>query len=385
MTLSWNLDVDWPGTSTFTNENGRLLALSTRRGRNSVYSSSGKTPMFLGEGWFTLENYDDRYNPLNVASPLYGNMLPGRLVKLSAVDGSTYRVFTGYLADIRPQGTRSQTAIMKIVDGSRFLSRQKCQAASPQSNYLVSAAINDLLTQSEFPLISSVATFPLTFPITLGEQNIEDNGDTIDSFTPPTNSTIWDALNDIAEAFLGSIFIDEYGTVVYKTRSSSINNVGSINTDDVDPDVEQDMPWDTIWNDLKITPTVGATQTGSDSTSRTTYGPSTFEISSNPFIQSEAQAANIITMLLYYLPVLKRGIRIKMNPNSSLQFSPELLDSSTIYIPELGIDGVYDYGFIQHQWVAGGECITTFGLEPNYQETAGLQVFPLTFPITLGW
>jgi hypothetical protein len=385
VTLSWNLEVDWPGTGTFTDERNRLLGLSTRRGRNSIFTESGKTPMFMGEGWFQLENYDDRYNPFNASSPLYGNMLPGRLVRVSAVDGVTYRVFTGYLADIRPQGSRSQTAIMKIVDGSRYLSKQKCSAVTPQSNYLVSAAIDDLLAMSLWPLVSSVATFPLTFPITLGSQSIENNGDTIDSFSTNTNQTIWDALNDIAEAFLGTIYIEKGGALAYRTRTTAPVTISSFSADDVDPEIEQDMPWDTIWNDIRITPTAGGEQTGSDSASANTYGPSTFSITGNAFIQSAAQANDIITMLLLYLPVLKRGIRVNMNPNSSLQFSPELLNSTNVYIPELGIDGLYDIGYIQHEWVAGGECHTRFGLEPNYYETAGLQVFPLTFPITLGW
>lgn len=390
MTLSWNVNVDWAGTGSLTDERGRATRITTRRGRNTNYSSSGKTPMFMGEAWVELENYDNRYDPLYSFGPLYGDLIPGKFVQIVANDtGTSKPVFTGYIADIRPQGPGSQKAIMYLCDGSRWLSKQKCQTATAKPNCLVSTAMSDLLTQSAWPLVSSLDVFPLTFPIALGLQLVENNGDTIDSFTPPTSLSIWEALTDIAEAFLGTAYISAEGKFVYTTRSAvRYLPIGTLTADDLDNQIQQSMPWDQIWNDLQITPqSPGTLQTDSDAASAALYGQSTFALSGNLFIQSSTQATNMLSVLINYLPALKRGLKIRVLANSPVQFVPELVNSVKVTISELGIDNYYDFGAIEHSWVGGGECITTFTLEPNYHEVAGVQFFPLTFPITLvgGW
>ena len=58
----------------------------------------------------TLINDDGRYSSFNAASPLYGQIVPGRRVKLQAVYSSTiYTLWCGYLANVLPSGSTAET------------------------------------------------------------------------------------------------------------------------------------------------------------------------------------------------------------------------------------------------------------------------------------
>lgn len=78
----------------------------------------------VGQARITLKDLDDVFIPCNTASPLYGNILPGRKVVIQRhYKGTTYTLFTGYLSDIRndPYATIKECYIT-ATDGSEKLS-----------------------------------------------------------------------------------------------------------------------------------------------------------------------------------------------------------------------------------------------------------------------
>lgn len=84
--ILYALHVDWDGDGSYDgdyNEAFRVLGWSVDRGRDSVFNPSGDgfTPYSVGTLRLTLDNKDGRYDSWNTASPLYGNLIPGKRVQ----------------------------------------------------------------------------------------------------------------------------------------------------------------------------------------------------------------------------------------------------------------------------------------------------------------
>jgi len=385
--MEWTFAIDWDKDGTFTAENTRLLEIKINRGRDRSFSNSGPQAMRPGTLYAVVDNYDGRYDPYNTAGALYGYLKPGRPIRAHPVEnGVTKSAFVGYVTDVRPVSGRDARAVIKASDGLTFLDRQYCDTAATQTNYAVSDALSDLLSQAQWPLIGSAQKFPFNWPMILGGTTIPDNGDTIDSWTPAATKTILRTMEEIAAAFLGSVYVTASGSLAYKARNSARPTVMTLDQSMImATDIEPTMPWDEIYSEIRVTPTAGAMQTYSDTAAEYDYGPSTLAMSGNDYIQSAAQALNIVDYLKIYLPALKRGIRIRLQDRFDYQFGLELLDRVSVTMAALGIDSLFQVGSIEHSWRNGGACITTLRMEPDYHSVAGFQVFPFHWPIILGW
>lgn len=77
-----------------------LLSISWRRGRDHASTLTGQTTSlsFTAE----LDNRDGRFNSFLATGPMYGLLLPGRMVRfVSTFSGATTTQFTGYLTSIQ--------------------------------------------------------------------------------------------------------------------------------------------------------------------------------------------------------------------------------------------------------------------------------------------
>jgi hypothetical protein len=390
MTQEYLFEVDWTKSGVYVDESARVMSITVQRGRSRGWSSRGKEPIRTGEAWIVLDNDDRRYDPYNTGSPLYGYLKPGRMMHLYAGEsGVEYPVYTGFIRDIRPIGNSfSGDVTIYCVDGLDYLNRQFCQSVGSPTNYPVSDALNDLLQQSEWPFVSSTLYFPAQFPMTIGETGIDNNGDTIDTFTTEPSEYILTAMNEIAAAFVGDIFVSKSGSLRYVTRNSTrptvmtITEAGEIIEDD---NFAQTMPWDEIYNDIRCTPTVGSEQSYLDTTSKDDYGRSVISITSNDYIQSNTHALNVVNFLKLFLPQIRRNIDIVIKDNLDYQFKPELLDRIQVTVPSIGLDALYNVEQIRHYAVPGKLSETRYRLEVDAYWLAGLEYFPAQFPMTLGW
>jgi len=113
LVVDWNDDAKYPEifTSSLNNEAfSRMTAFSTKRGRAEFIRDSdqgGFAPYLTGQAKITLTNQDDRYNPLNIASPLYPNCAPGKFARFFVKLGSTgteQDLFVGQIEDIELVG-----------------------------------------------------------------------------------------------------------------------------------------------------------------------------------------------------------------------------------------------------------------------------------------
>lgn len=385
--MRWIVEVDWTKAGIWGDEGARVVSIQTNRGRDRMLSESGPEPMRAGECVITLDNWDGRYDPFNSGGALYGYLLPGRPFRLSVEEEEiTYPVIAGFLTDIRPLGRGQSLAILRGADGLYFLDMQDCELVTPASDYAVSSAINDLLEMSDWPLLSSAQTFPFTFPLTLGNTAIENNGDEIPNWTTDTGKSILDTMNEIAEAFLGTIFTTREGSLTYATRDTLRTTKADIDEAELLVDIETNMPWDEVYNDIRVTPTTGAVQTASDSNSQSIFGRRTLVIDNNQYIQSATQALQIANWIELWAPEIKRGFRVRLESRFALQYGLELMDRVAVTADTLGVNGLYSVGKIEHAWQAGRGGITRLWLEPDIYDIAGMQqYFPFTFPLVLSW
>lgn len=257
MTVTWKVEIDWEASGTFTDEAGRLLSLSVRRGRDRGLESDGYARVSPGYFSLTLDNYDQRYNPYNVSGALYGYIKPHRVIQISATyDGFTYTVFTGWVRDIRPQPDRQQV-IISGYDGIDWLDAQNVPLLALQTDYAVSAAISDLINAAGWPFVDTsgwiLGTSELGVDTYLGSTVIETNGDEMPYFWGDPEKTIWEQIGDIGEAFAGNPFVSADGTFAYNDRAASGDTLVSLDQSEILRDIEMPQPWDELRNDIRIT------------------------------------------------------------------------------------------------------------------------------------
>ena len=383
--ITYTVGIDWDSDGTYTDEVEYTLKMTVRRGRESAWTSSGRVPVRYGEATITLNNYSRRYDPTYAAGDLYDYLLPGKQVRIAATENAvTYWVFAGWILDIRPGDNRDYKAEIIAVDGLYWLGQQRTEADGPDSNYLVTSALFDLAEMSDYPTLD-LYTFPFTFPLSLSAFGLDENGDQIATYQVDDQSTILQAMEDIAEAFGGTVYIDAGGSLRYSVRYPTQPTTYEVTDADV-IELSPRTPWSIIYNALSATPTVGAAQTGSNSTSQTTYGRRDIEITSNDFIQNTTQAANLVYYLGSFLPFKRDELYFRARGNGAMQFGRDLMQTIRYIGTHNDIDTVFYVAGIAHEILPASNTVTTYYLEQSIYESTDIDVFPFTFDLeNIGW
>jgi len=100
--VDWANDGSWTGTGE-TIDMGRVRGITCSFGRDRASQLTGKSK--AGTLRATLDNRSGDYNSFNTSSPIYGNILPGRPVRLlgTSATQSDQAIWQGYLTRITPQ------------------------------------------------------------------------------------------------------------------------------------------------------------------------------------------------------------------------------------------------------------------------------------------
>ena len=105
MTGTYVLAVDWSGDGDFadTGEDITARPLEVESTRGADYASQLVGKAVAGTLVAKLNNTSGDYSTFNTSSPLAGNLVPGRKVKLTGNDGTTTRtLWSGFLDSIEP-------------------------------------------------------------------------------------------------------------------------------------------------------------------------------------------------------------------------------------------------------------------------------------------
>jgi hypothetical protein len=254
MALMWEFLVDWSNLAgSLTDELGRVMAVSSARGRERAITANGPEHMAAGRATVTLDNWDGRYDPFNGESDLYLIAAPGSRAELRVSEGGVTRaVISGFVTSIRPQGV-FDTAVVTIEDGWEILGRQFCTNTVLQTNYTVKSALQALVAMSDLPFATSGGTFPGTFPLTLGAAEFEDNGDTMAYWWATPDISILEAMLAVTDAFWGKLFISAGGDLTYRTRNSTANVKASLSQKQLLRDMEVAAGWDEVFSEIAAT------------------------------------------------------------------------------------------------------------------------------------
>lgn len=144
--LAVNVFVDWAANGSYTDESGRLRRLSVERGR----SDANDVPT-AATGEFVLSNYDGRYSPFNLSSPLAPNILPGRPVIVTAEYGaSTVTLFIGKATPRAPMRGVDSEITFSMIDIMEDWSKPPLTNTPLSSGVLVSDLIAEVLDDIGF-------------------------------------------------------------------------------------------------------------------------------------------------------------------------------------------------------------------------------------------
>lgn len=256
MAISFYCGIDWAGSGTFVDEGARVSSFASNRGKDYMYDESGIRQANAGACSLVLEDFDRRFDPFNLSSPLYPNIRPGRKIRVTvSEDGITKHAFVGTILDLKPQAEAQQVTLI-CKDDFFFLAKQDCDMTAVQTNVLVSDALAILLNQSGldwtggnewiFPALLGVETY-------LGSATIPDNGDLIPYFWTDPEKSILSAVEEVAAAFAGNIYITADGSFAYFPRTAAEVPSLTIFEDQIGRSLQTSAPWDEIFNHIKIT------------------------------------------------------------------------------------------------------------------------------------
>mgnify|MGYP003661407741 FL=1 len=128
LSVDWNNDGDFSDSGE--NITARTMQVEWRRGSDYASQLVGKA--VAGTLNATLNNQSGDYSTFNTSSPLTGNLLPGRKVKLTGNDGSTTRtLWTGFLDSIEPipSATGANLARLRAIGPLGYLNKFEVSTA----------------------------------------------------------------------------------------------------------------------------------------------------------------------------------------------------------------------------------------------------------------
>jgi hypothetical protein len=299
------------------------------------------TEMQAGTCALTLFDLDGRYNPGNVSSPLYGQIIPMRQLRITAThDGTDYILFRGFLrtADYDPVTYRTEFVFDDLFT---WLSRSKPVISLTSTT--TGAAIQEILTESGW---------------TVTELTDLDEGDAVDTFSMAGTVDSRNSLQGIAdllEAERGIFFVARDGTATYIDRHTLAlqASVASLTDYSFAPGVAPGVSLDNLINRARVLRTGGVEQEATNGVSISSYGVSDYSLESAYFVD-DAQALGLASFLV---DVYGSGITpvwavpMMANADSALFatcLAADVGQRVTLTSTAAGLDGDYHIESVRH-------------------------------------
>jgi hypothetical protein len=263
------------GGSFFYNITSRVVNISSSRGRPSIFSSFP-----AGQISIQLNNHDRAFDPLFVASPFYGNIIPRREIRLSFGDK---RVFTGWIEDwdlnYLPNG--DSTVMATGFDAFYIIANQTLSGFTP-SVETADSRINTILSNSgvDWPLdLRDLESSTQN----MGTQLIEDG------------TSALSYLQTIALSEPGEVFVNKQGEIAFRNRDTVPTSAGLVTLGDGGISVDNIRVIygaEQLFNEITITRKDGGTAIASDVASQGEYGIRAYS-DTDLLVETDEQIAEI--------------------------------------------------------------------------------------------
>lgn len=233
----WIVNVWWNGSDAV-NEAGRLINMTSFRGAEHYVNASGSgfESMRPGKATLTLSDPDRRYDPYNTSSPLYPYVLTGRDVQIAVYIQSTKETFpilTGNITDIQPVSGKNEVVIT-VEDGMRQL-----DDAEYSSGMLYSPTIDNAIDR-----VLTVAGWK-------GGKNLKSTNQPVQVFNPSAGNSL-SIIHDLAEAALGTFFVDSRGNACFYPVSYTSTITTIVDESEVLKEIRMPQPWETVRNRVSV-------------------------------------------------------------------------------------------------------------------------------------
>ncbi len=245
------------GGTLFYDVSSDVLSVSVNRGKSRQLDK-----FTAGNAAVTFINQDRAFDPLNAASPYFGQIIPRRTVRITT-SGSA--VFYGSIDDwnLTYDVSGYSTAGAVISDGFTYLAQQVLTAHTATSQ-LTGARIGAVLDRSE-----------INWPASL--RDLDTGGMTLQADVVSDGTNALDYLQLVNFSEPGALFMGADGSIVFRDRTDAPVSTGLVAfTDDGTGvpfvDVQVVYGSELLYNFIQIERANGGTATASDSDSQNSYG-----------------------------------------------------------------------------------------------------------------
>jgi len=238
---SYVIEVDWDNDGDFNDAQEDITSdvKEVRFGRGKEWEL-GKAEV----GWLNLRvnNEDGKYSPENSSSPLYGNLLPKRPIRVRTTSPGAYNLFYGYLEKIAPHPhLREQDAFISAVDGLDFLARHELDTVL-YKNTATGTLVGNILDSAGWS-----ATL----------RNIDAGQDTV-PYGYWHKVRALTALRDIEDSELGFIYVNGSGELVFEDRHhrfTATHQTSQATFDDTMAQIIYNYSAKNVYNEVRVTVT----------------------------------------------------------------------------------------------------------------------------------
>ena len=309
--LYWMIEIDWPNAGFYTGENEAQYCIdmetnSGRRNRLNIDSdgnANGIQMPAVGTARIVLDNTTGRFDPYNTGGALYGNILPGRYIKIRVTyHGVIYPIFHGNIVKITAQNGANPTITLDCEDGMRLLQSTDVNVALSENVYMRNAVyqvLEDIGWPSRFGTIASFGT--------LGDLTGTQTPVGIDSGTYymipffSADGSAKERIKELCDAYSGNFWINESGIAQFLHFASAWDVTPFlVEEEDVLKDINVPMPWENIINVWKFyyfpktRQTTGTIWQSSDSTTPIAAAASIEVWAEYTFNNEQCQALGVI-------------------------------------------------------------------------------------------
>lgn len=272
------------GSSNIVDVSSSVLKISIAGGYNLLQDqfepNQGTVRLYDPNGW---------WNPQSTSSPYYGYLQVNKKIRVAAIyNGTTYNQFSGYINAYNytfPTAMNFGYVDLQVCDAFRLFNLANIASVPGTSaGQTTGQRINALLDNVNFP--NSLRSI--------------DTGDYTVQADPGTTRTLLAACKNVEATEQGAFYVDESGTVVFKSRTNVIKTGGSapityFSNDGTAigySDIKFAHDDKLIVNQCTVTPVGGAAQTYTDAASVAQYFPHSVNLS-NLVASSNAAALDI--------------------------------------------------------------------------------------------
>ncbi len=204
MSITFAFQFNWSGDGvTWIDESVNIWGCDLRVGMPAPLASVAA----IGTAALTLDNNTARYSPDNAASPLFGNLLPRRPMRITAIDGvTTWPIFSGYVDAIMPESGSFGGRLVKIacVDAIALLAFGRISLPL-QIGQTADQLISQIVAQTYTPTATNYHVGSSPFDIAA------------DAWTADHTAAL-SAIRECAESEFGRFFVQIDGTPTFLDR-----------------------------------------------------------------------------------------------------------------------------------------------------------------------